>query len=130
LIETFVSPTVFVFVIVQPMDEMGVVVESIGGRLCFVVVLAVVTRGRLFFSSLPNDTKLVVGVLDNLLQCLLEVHLLFSMGVIWFGSWRLFDRIEISPRKAHAAIQAGSPDNVRPTSGLPTPGGSSTGVVQ
>jgi hypothetical protein len=67
LIQTFVTPTVFVFVIMQPMNEMGVVVQSIRGGLGFVIVLAVVTRGRLLFGPLPNDAKLVVGVLDNLL---------------------------------------------------------------
>jgi hypothetical protein len=67
LIQTFVPPAVFVFVIVQPMDEMGVVVQSIGSRLRFVVVLAVIARGRLLFGSLPDDAKLVVGVLDNFL---------------------------------------------------------------
>jgi hypothetical protein len=49
------------------MDEMGVVVQTIGSRLRFVVVLAMVARGRLLFGPLPNDTKLVVGVLDNFL---------------------------------------------------------------
>jgi len=43
------------------------VVQSIGSGLSFVVVLAVVARGRLLFHSLPNDTKLLVGVLNNLL---------------------------------------------------------------
>jgi hypothetical protein len=45
---------------------MGVVVKSIGSGLSFVVILAVVTRGRLLFGSLPNDTEFFVGVLDNL----------------------------------------------------------------
>jgi hypothetical protein len=67
LIQTFVPPTLFVLVIVQPMDEMGVVVQSIGSRLSFVVILAVVARGGLLFGPLPNDAKLVVGVLDNFL---------------------------------------------------------------
>jgi len=46
---------------------MGVVVKSIGGDLSFVVVLAVVTRGCLFFSPLPDDSELLVGMLNDLL---------------------------------------------------------------
>lgn len=46
---------------------MGVVVQSIGSGLSFVVFLAVVTRGRLLFGSLPNDTELLVSMLNNLL---------------------------------------------------------------
>ena len=42
-------------------------VQSIGRRLSCVVILAVVARGRLLFGSLPNDAKLVVRVLNNLL---------------------------------------------------------------
>jgi hypothetical protein len=45
----------------------GVVVQSIGRSLSFVVILAVVPRGGLLFRSLPNDTELLVGVLNNLL---------------------------------------------------------------
>ncbi len=74
LVQTLMSPTVFVFGIMEPADEMGVVVQLIGSSLSFVVILAVVTRSRLFLGSLPNDTELLVGVLNNLLQSLLKVH--------------------------------------------------------
>ncbi|MGA7416792.1 MAG: hypothetical protein WBW80_02270 [Acidimicrobiales bacterium] len=49
-------------------------VQSIGSGLCFVVIPSVFARSRLLFGSLPNDTELFVGVLDDLLQSLLKVH--------------------------------------------------------
>jgi hypothetical protein len=67
LIETLVTPTVFVFGIMQPTREMGVVVESIGRSLSFVVILAVVTCGRLLLGSFPNDAELLMCVFNNLL---------------------------------------------------------------
>jgi hypothetical protein len=51
----------------EPTDEMGVVIKSICGDLSFVVVLAVVTCGGLFLSPLPNDSELLVGMLNDLL---------------------------------------------------------------
>ncbi len=60
-------PTIFVLGIMQPTDEMGVMVKSIGRHLSFVVILAVVTRSGLFLSPLPNDSELLVGMLNDLL---------------------------------------------------------------
>jgi hypothetical protein len=51
----------------QPTNKMGVVVKSIGSGLSFVVILAVVTSGRLFFGSLANNSEFVVCMLNNLL---------------------------------------------------------------
>jgi hypothetical protein len=45
----------------------GVVVQSIGSGLSFVVVLSVVARSGFLFGSLANDTEFLVGVLNNLL---------------------------------------------------------------
>jgi hypothetical protein len=53
--------------IVKPTDEMGIVVKTISGDLSFVVILAVVTRRSLFFRTLPHDSQLLVGVLNDLL---------------------------------------------------------------
>ncbi|HEY1446868.1 MAG TPA: hypothetical protein VGF51_18485 [Acidimicrobiales bacterium] len=60
-------PTIFVFGIMKPTDLMGIVVEPIGSDLSLVVILTVVTRGGLLFSPLPNDSELLMGVLNNLL---------------------------------------------------------------
>jgi hypothetical protein len=51
----------------QPTHQVCVVVQSIRGGLSFVVILAVVARRCLLFGSLPNNTELLVGVLNNLL---------------------------------------------------------------
>jgi hypothetical protein len=59
---------------VQPTDEMGVVVQTIGRDLGFMIILAVIAGGRLLFGSLPDDAQFVIGVLDNLLQSLLKIH--------------------------------------------------------
>ena len=59
----------------QSTDQMCVVVQTIGCGLGFVVVLAMVAGGRLLFGSLPDDAELLMGVLDNLLQSLLKIHL-------------------------------------------------------
>jgi hypothetical protein len=48
-------------------DEVGIVVQSIGRGLTFVKILPVVACGCLFFGSFPNDTELLVGVLNYLL---------------------------------------------------------------
>jgi hypothetical protein len=56
-----------VFGIMQPTDKMGVVVKSIGSGLSFVIILAVVTGGSLFFGPLPNNSELIVGMLNDLL---------------------------------------------------------------
>jgi hypothetical protein len=61
------APTIFVFGIMQPTNKMGVVVKSIGSGLSFVVILAVVTSGCLFFGSLANNSEFVVCMLNNLL---------------------------------------------------------------
>jgi hypothetical protein len=71
LIQTLVTPTVFVLGVMEPTNEMSLVIQSIGSSLGFVVVLAVVTRGCLLFGSLPNDVELLVSVFNNLLQSLL-----------------------------------------------------------
>jgi hypothetical protein len=42
-------------------------VQPIGSRLSFVVIMAVVARGRLLLGSLPNDAELFVRVFNNLL---------------------------------------------------------------
>ncbi len=67
LIQTLVTPTVFVFGVVQPTDDMGVVIQSISSGLSLVVIPAVVTRGRLLLGSFPNDAELLVSVFNNLL---------------------------------------------------------------
>jgi hypothetical protein len=54
----------------------GIVIETIGGRLGLVVVLAVVAGRRLLLRPLANDSKLLVGHLHDLFQRLLEVHFL------------------------------------------------------
>jgi hypothetical protein len=46
---------------------MGVVVKSIRSDLSCVVILAVVTRGGLFFGPLPDYSELLVGMLNDLL---------------------------------------------------------------
>jgi hypothetical protein len=46
---------------------MSVVIKSICRDLSFVVILAVVTRGSLLLSPLPNDPELLVGMLNDLL---------------------------------------------------------------
>jgi hypothetical protein len=51
----------------KPTDLMGIVVEPVGSDLSLVVILTVVTRGGLLFSPLPNDSELLMGVLNNLL---------------------------------------------------------------
>jgi hypothetical protein len=53
--------------VVEPTDEMGVVIKSICRDLSFVVILAVVTRGGLLLSPLSNDSELLVGMLNDLL---------------------------------------------------------------
>lgn len=45
---------------------MGVVIKPIGSHLSVVVILAVVARGGLFFSTLPNDSEFLVGMLNDL----------------------------------------------------------------
>jgi hypothetical protein len=51
----------------EPTDQMGVVIKSICRDLSFVVILAVVARGGLLLSPLPNDSEFLVGVLNDLL---------------------------------------------------------------
>jgi hypothetical protein len=60
----------------------GVVVQSIGSGLSFVVILPVVARCRLLFGPLPNDAELLMGMFNNLLKCLLKVHDQFLRGVL------------------------------------------------
>jgi hypothetical protein len=73
-----VAPAVSILVVVEAMELVRVVVEEIGGALGLVVVLAVLARGCLLFGALAHDVKLLPGVLDDLLQCLLEVHVILS----------------------------------------------------
>jgi hypothetical protein len=67
LIQALVPPAIFVRSIMQPTDQVCVMVESIGSSLSFLVILAVVARGRLLFRSLLHNTELLVSMLNNLL---------------------------------------------------------------
>jgi hypothetical protein len=69
-----VPPTIFVLGIVEPTDEVGIVVESVSRDLRFVVILAVITGGGLLLGPLSNDSELFVGMFNDLLQSLLKVH--------------------------------------------------------
>jgi hypothetical protein len=51
---------------VQPVELVGIVIQTIGGRLGLVVVLAVVARRCLLLRALADDSKLVPRHLDNL----------------------------------------------------------------
>jgi hypothetical protein len=62
-----VPPTIFVLRIMEPTDLMGIMVETIGSHLSFVVILTVVTSGGLFFSPFPNDSEFLMGMLNDLL---------------------------------------------------------------
>jgi hypothetical protein len=70
----FVPPTLLVLRIVEATNLVGIVIETISGRPCLVIVVSVITGGRLLLGSLSHDVELLACELDDLLQRLFQVH--------------------------------------------------------
>jgi hypothetical protein len=54
--------------VVEAADLVGIVIETICGRLRFVIIVSVITGGRLLLGSLSHDVELFACEFHDLLQ--------------------------------------------------------------
>ena len=76
-------PAVVILGVVEAVELVRVVIETVRRLLGFVVIVAVVARRRLLLRALADDMKLLAGQLGDLLKRLFEIHpLIFSRETI------------------------------------------------
>jgi hypothetical protein len=67
-----VTPSLAEFIIVQAPKLPGVVIETVGGRLHLVKVMAVVTCGRFLLFAFANNVKFFTGQFNDPLESRFE----------------------------------------------------------
>lgn len=91
VLRAFVAPVLPVFTVMEPAEQVCVVIEPVGGVQHLVIVMPVIARRGFLLSPLAHYAQLLPAELDDLSQRLLEIHLLpFSP----------------QPRDRHACCQA------------------------
>jgi hypothetical protein len=74
VLRAFVAPVLPVFTVMEPAEQVCVVIEPVGGVQHLVIVMPVIARRGFLLSPLAHYAQLLPAELDDLSQRLLEIH--------------------------------------------------------
>ena len=87
-----VSPAVVILGVVQPVELMGVVIQTVGCRLGLVIVLTVVASRRSLFGALADDVELLARQLHDLSRVSSRSMFLLSPGSVDYDDALIISR--------------------------------------
>jgi hypothetical protein len=87
-----VSPAVVILGVVQPVELMGVVIQTVGRRLGLVIVLTVVASRRSLFGALADDVELLARQLHDLSRVSSRSMFLLSPGSVDYDDALIISR--------------------------------------